>query len=475
MSFAPTDEQQAALDGFATGGSLVLEAGAGTGKTSTLKLMAKSDTTRRGIYLAYNKAIATDAKQDFPRNVECATAHSFAFRAVGVKYKDRLNGPRVTSRQACNFLGITQTLDCGDGMKLKPWQLARLAMDTVNRFCYSADPVIMGKHVPFLPGTEKVRDELRLLLVPFAQKAWDDLQKKSGTLRFQHDHYLKLWVLSNPVLDCDYVFLDEAQDANPALAGVVEAQDAQKIMVGDRSQSIYGWRGAVDAMSNFQADHRMLLTQSFRFGPAVAEEANKWLHLLDAPLRIKGFDGIDSQLARLDEPDAILCRTNATVVAEALQAATEDKRAAIVGGTREIRAFAEAANDLKMGKGTAHPDLTAFQNWAQVQDYVENDAGGDLKVFVKLVDSYGVPTILRVADSNVEEEDADIIISTAHKSKGREWHKVRIAPDFREPAEGEDPSREECMLSYVAVTRAQYVLDNTGLAWVDRFLDPISQ
>ena len=38
----PTEEQQAALAAFATGDDLVIVAGAGTGKTSTLRMLAGS-------------------------------------------------------------------------------------------------------------------------------------------------------------------------------------------------------------------------------------------------------------------------------------------------------------------------------------------------------------------------------------------------------------------------------------------------
>jgi hypothetical protein len=79
----PTGEQQAIIDASQSGADLVIEAGAGTGKTSTLRLVATTQPRRRGLYAAYNKAIAADAKRSFPASVMCATAHSLAFRAVG--------------------------------------------------------------------------------------------------------------------------------------------------------------------------------------------------------------------------------------------------------------------------------------------------------------------------------------------------------------------------------------------------------
>jgi len=62
-------------------------------------------------------------------------------------------------------------------------------------------------------------------------------------LRFTHGCYLKLWQLSDPRLLADYVLLDEAQDANPVAAAIADRKlHAQRILVGDRCQAIYGWR-----------------------------------------------------------------------------------------------------------------------------------------------------------------------------------------------------------------------------------------
>lgn len=474
--FQNTDEQDKIIDAKQTGKHVVIEAGAGCGKTTTLKQIAKAALKREQLgYIAYNKAIATDAKASFPQNTTCATAHSFAFRAVGHKYKDRFSGPFVTAKQAAYILNIRDSITWGEDAYYSPPKLARLALDTVKRFCYSADSEITFRNVPWVPGSESYFDQLANSVVPYARKAWDDMIETSGKLRFDHDVYLKLWAMSNPTLPFDVVMLDEAQDANPCIESVVKNQDAQIIMVGDSAQQIYAWRGAQDALSRFHADHRLTLSQSFRFGPAIAEEANKWLELLNAPLRLKGFDKINSVVTELDKPDTILARTNAQVVASALHAQEQDHKVAIVGGTQPIRAFADAAHDLKTGMGTTHPDLMGFKTWADVQEYVNDEGGSDLKVFVKLIDEYGVQTVKQIADKAVEEKYADIIISTAHKAKGREWKAVKIAGDFREPMNEDgtpsEPVKAENMLAYVSVTRAMNQLDRGSLAWVDRYMD----
>lgn len=479
----PTPEQQKVIDAFTTDGNLVIEAGAGTGKTTTLKMLAAADPGRRGLYIAYNRAIADDARRDFPNSVKCATAHSLAFGAVGRQFKHRLNGPRVPAWEVAKILGINEPLKLDDRY-LSQTQVARLAMETLDWFCRSAAPAPDGWHVPRKPGLDSAGDMviLRSVLVPLASKAWQDITSTEGRLRFQHDHYLKMWQLSKPRLAVDYVLLDEAQDANPVISSIVEGQaGAQRVLVGDRSQAIYGWRGAVDAMQSFAADHRLALSQSFRFGPAIAHEANKWLSVLCADLRLTGFDRINSEVDHADLPDAVLCRSNAESIAQAMKAMAAGKSAAIVGGGSEIRRLAQAAITLKAGAGTDHPELFAFRTWGEVQDYAENDpAGSDLKVFVQLIDSHGPDVVIDTVDRLVDERFAAVVVSTAHKAKGREWDTVKIASDFREPKkpiewDKDDPRlpeipREDAMLAYVAVTRAKLTLDRSGLAWVDKYL-----
>ena len=47
-----------------------------------------------------------------------------------------------------------------------------------------------------------------------------------------HDGYFKLWSLSKPRLAADYIFLDEAQDSNPALLSVLADQSHKSFTLG---------------------------------------------------------------------------------------------------------------------------------------------------------------------------------------------------------------------------------------------------
>jgi hypothetical protein len=253
-------------------------------------------------------------------------------------------------------------------------------------------------------------------------------------------------------------------------------------VVTHNCQQLYAWRRAANALERLGKGNMLTLSQSFRFGPAIAAEANKWLGLLDADLRLSGFTEIPSRLGTASAPRAILARSNAGVMKQVIEEIGAGRKVAMpsprpgVTGGGEIERLAKAAISLKQGRGTDHPELMAFQTWGEVQDYAANDPGGeDLAVLVGLIDEHTPEKILAMTAQLVEERYADVVVSTVHKAKGREWDSVLIA-DFRKPRKGPDddeaplPPRDQMMAAYVAVTRAKVLLDRGPLSFVDDYL-----
>jgi hypothetical protein len=469
-----TAEQQAARDAFASGSDLALIAGAGAGKTSTLVLMG-SATRKRGLYMAYNKAAAEDAQRRFGGNVECRTSHAIAYQAVGIRYKARLeHSPRRPGKETARLLGLTEVLKEG-AVQITQAHQARLVMEMVARYCRTADVEVSARHTTRVNGLDPgAQDRLSQFLLPYARRAWEDICSLDGVLKFDHEHYMKMWGLSHPVLAADFILLDEAQDTNPVVEEVFLAQDAQRVCVGDPAQQIYAWRNARDVMTGFPADH-LYLTESFRFGPPIAEEANRWLAHAGSEMRLTGRGPEGSAIGALDHPDAVLCRGNADAIREVLTHLGQDIPVALVGGGKELRRLAEAAIDLKAGRRTSHPELFLFADWGEVQDYADSDPEAQsLRTIVNLIDSFGPDTIIDAVGRLSAEQDARVIVSTAHKSKGREWNTVRIGAGFHAPPFDETglqrPLRpDEARLIYVAVTRARHVLDQSSLSWVNEY------
>lgn len=166
-------------------------------------------TTRRGRHLAYNRTIAQDARTRFPGSVQCKTAHALAYAAVGHRCTRRLNAPRRPAWQTGQALGLTKAVRIGD-REISQRALSNAALRTVTRFCHTADEVITRHHVPCLRGLEDpdLHAQLASHIVPFASKAWADLQPHDdGAVRFDHDHYLKIWALTRPRIQADFLLL----------------------------------------------------------------------------------------------------------------------------------------------------------------------------------------------------------------------------------------------------------------------------
>ena len=77
-----TQEQIEAIELFADGRNLRINAFAGAGKTTTLRKIAEYASARRGLYIPFGKSTATDAAATFPESVECRTQHSLAYRGT---------------------------------------------------------------------------------------------------------------------------------------------------------------------------------------------------------------------------------------------------------------------------------------------------------------------------------------------------------------------------------------------------------
>jgi hypothetical protein len=167
----PTDEQAAAVDAFRRGEHLSLQAGAGTGKTSTLVLLATATPHRRGRYIAFDRSITQDARRRFPTSVTWKTAHALAFAAVGHRYARRLGGPRRAGWRTGQALGITQPLHVGT-RELSPATLSHTVLRTVTRYCHSADRDLSHRHVPRLRGIDagEPHAELAHVVPPLARR-----------------------------------------------------------------------------------------------------------------------------------------------------------------------------------------------------------------------------------------------------------------------------------------------------------------
>ena len=481
-NLTPTPEQKHLIDLAATGcRSLAVNAFAGTGKTSTLAMIAEAWPGRSVLYLAFNKSIADDCKGTMPAKVEARTTHSLAYTAMRpsrARLDARLNGGWVAERYGLSEVRLARD------KSISAAQLGYHVLSALTRFLHSADDAPGSQHVPAVEtifgGKDKVPGEVEHVLRQMAggiqksafsvmKKLWDEQCDPGSNVPITHDTYLKRWALTRPQLNYDLVMFDEAQDANPVIIDVIQRQTRPAVVwVGDRHQQIYSWRGAVDALNRVKVGSTGYLTKSWRFGPAVADLANPILRALGERRSLVGAgDGVSRKGDR-----AILCRTNARALAEFMEHLGPDVE--LVGG-KELLQLVKDVQALQ--RGNPRGAFALFADYEQLVEHSKTPEGGDLAALVKAVEEYGISDIIKALEGSERKPGrASLTISTIHKAKGREWDRVRLTGDWPSKKNESDPEKrdpkplddEAWRLMYVAVTRGRCAVDVDEVQpWLD--------
>jgi len=584
--FPPTQEQQDIIDATLAGKDVKVQALAGSGKTSTVMSIARRLPEGRSAgYIVFNKDAQTEAEERVKAEnlpIEARTGHSLAYAWATRNSKDtirKLNSQNVIANagQIADYLGIEKHEGHDKG------EVARAIQSTVGRFQNSdKDTVRESGPSPELSDIFGSDSENLNKAMEKAEAYWNDLIDPDGRLRVTHDTYRKMWALSRPDLNStssgfkrtnDLIIIDEAQDTPPVLAKVVADQKSQKIAVGDENQAIYGFTGATDYLSQADADVELPLTKAWRFGPTLATTANHALALVDAKHRVVG-GGSETKVTtdRLEDPDAILTRSNSGMIGEAMNEMGKGRSVGVPKGTKsDLLNLADSADYLQGFRNKpskVHDDLLAYDSWgelikdvdkgdvtaakiarlfggeeqsAETRGVIQKMSEGNFLDKVNVTEENGKIVVSDKVDWGAQDlsreiasirtgerprnlrdhnalakteglkalgfrgskgddgkffwtanakalrsdpekanifdsltKDPDVVISTAHKSKGLEWDRVQIGDDFAAPdAESEDPEtrdmppREEILLSYVALTRARKELGMGSLSWID--------
>jgi len=442
-----TSEQQLVASSKAK--LLAVDAFAGTGKTSTLVAYAEARPRARILYIAFNKSVATEAKERFPGNVECRTTHSLAYATVGKKFSDKLGNAQPYA--------VAQALNCTP-------RRAKQVLETLSAWLCSADPEISVDHV----NRDDVEREMEVgLLVELTSRVWEEMQNTRSPLKMPHDGYLKLWAMSKPRLPFDIILLDEAQDTNPLTLELVMAQKhAAIVLVGDRHQGIYGFRKAMNAMEHVQAEERVALTRSFRFGQSIADVATLVLSKFkDETRRIEGRADIEvSWQIDMSIHHCVLSRTNAELFAAGanfIRARRHGAAIHFIGGFdsylfgKVLDAYYLWADERSRIKD---PSISRFLSFSKFKEYGTEAGDAEVKALVRTVETYRteVPDIynaLKAAETPVQDRAA-VTLATAHRAKGLEFDQVYMTDDFIELPPAPDDDLEEINLLYVGFTRA---------------------
>jgi F-box protein 18 (helicase) len=454
-----TDEQRGVVESAAS--ALVVNAYAGTGKTTTLRAYATARPQQRMLYLAFNKVTASEAAASFPSNVSCRTVHSLAYTAVGHRYRHKL-GPLRASDIMRLYQGVTAAM-------------AELLVQTLERYMVSADESIDIDHVP----SELALSD-RQQFAAAARRLWNDMQDEDRSTPLPHDGYLKIYQLGRPVLwrRHDVILLDEAQDTNPVTADIVLRQRCGKVLVGDRHQSIYGFRGSINAMAMLPRAEAHYLTRSMRFGEPVARAATLLLQTMKGDTHaITGLGRMSATPGQVDrtQPYAIISRSNASVFAQAVKAIGQSRVHFIGGVQNYLLGKLSDVHHLWSGRRDLVQDAfyRDFDGIDALALHGRETGDKEIMSLVSVVREYraALPGLIATVTAAASEEpqDADLLLMTAHRSKGLEFDQVLLDDDFHDLVDKQGrPNRgalspqdfeQEINLLYVGMTRARHALE----------------
>lgn len=465
-------------------GDLKINAVAGSGKTTTVIEYAKTQPANsRILYLAFNKTVKLEAQEKFRekglKNVTVHTAHSLAYRQiiVGSQYK-LINGYKA--HELTKILGITAN---GDEKHME-YVVANHVNKFASYFCNSNQKRVQNLDYRKVVHDAKAKSFVSTFYDYIEGKTRQFLAKMhEGSIDITHDFYLKQYQLSEPQLPYDYILFDEGQDASPAMLDVFMRQKATKVIVGDTHQQIYSWRYAINSLQklDFQLLH---LGTSFRFPQEIADLAKAvldWKSILQShespPIQGKG----SSDELRVK---ATLARTNLGLLLNAIETMAEGKfRKIHFEGNISSYTYADDGASLydvlnldqKKKHRVKDELIQKMKDMEELEDYIEKTEDLQLGMMVKIVQQYGADIpghIKSLKDSHVDKEEAEMIFSTVHKSKGMEYDSVTLVNDFtseerlekiKKEEKPEDINftkvNEEINLLYVAITRTRNQLN----------------
>uniref|UniRef100_A0AAU6NUX4 DNA 3'-5' helicase n=1 Tax=Escherichia phage BME3 TaxID=3119681 RepID=A0AAU6NUX4_9CAUD len=479
LSFTPTEEQTAIKEAFPDHRFLTIQAKSGSGKTSTLYLLANS-TEDRILYLAFNKSMAEEARRKMPPNVECRTLHSICYQFLDHRLRAKLSRPEGqyvnvagTGSEIAKKFKINNLIDKRGKTLLTRAMIGLMIKQTVGKFEFSDDPFISRKHFPSVHLADIKRkgiNEHKLIteVVKYAKQLWRERIDPNTDTLMTHDTYVKLFELSGADLGYDIIFGDEFQDVNPAFLSILRNAKSAKqvVVVGDEYQSIYQFRGSQNMMketSTYGAE--LPLTACFRFGPKVANIANMILsdkEPLRHPLVGKGFDTVvgsyKSDVVDYTKPYTIIFRKNLTLLMEAMDRIADGEEIIINVDTRDFISMVDSVNALRRGdiEKVKHETVLPYADWNEFVECAEADP--DAKRLLNIVVSGKANTIAHTLRTHRNSPTAKVTLTTAHKSKGLEWDQVIVANDFpsnydKKTGEWVGLEEAERNLLYVAHTR----------------------
>lgn len=485
----PSKYQQAVFDFVTDGtGSAVIQAVAGSGKTTTIiKALELIPPDQSVLMLAFNRTIADELKSRSPKHVEVKTFNGLGHGILA----GRIQRPILDSSKMRKVVRetITDGFERGElaepvmalcgyvrrmGMVPNGCKGTPLMEDTPENWQY----LIEHFGVP----VDKYRRQTVIDYTRACVAASINLAAEKRVIDFDDQIYIPaIREFTND--QYDWVFVDEAQDVSPVRTKLVELvlkEGGRLVAVGDEKQAIYGFTGSdADAMRTLRHKFdavELPLSISYRCSKSVVAAAQQVMPTIEASETAP--DGEVQQIAaweltELQGGDMVLCRRNAPVISLAWKLISQGTPARILG--RDIGGGLVKLIEKLQPKGIkgTHGLIEKLGQWQQTEikrwakderdDMIEtvNDKVACIHAIVERTTVKTVPDLIRSIEAMFSDDTDNqqaITLCSIHKSKGLESDRVWfLDPDLIPLKCARQPWQidQETNLRYVGITRAK--------------------
>ena len=475
-------------------GHLVVEAAAGSGKSTTLiKCLDFIPNNDKVLLTAFNTDIVNELKKktsDRP-NVEVRTLHGLGllFIKKNIPQASAIPEPfKYDSFIKNNIKELTSI----NTYTLRGREYFRY-LDNIKKFVdfgryYLCQTVRDLDFIEERYGIDTIADEKEVAL-----KVMEWGKNALETIDYTDMVWLPNVLYLKPLgLLFDFIMVDECQDMNKAERELVLKcfkMGTRMMSVGDSSQMLYAFSGgdpeSFNALKSIPNTKCLPLSISYRCGKSIVDFAKKIVPTIEA-----ADNAVDGQVVKnvsldaVKDGDMILCRNNAQLVQIYNEFLKLGKKSfirgkdignnlkAIVKSTKqdELNAdckadgvFVRLYDDLFVSRNKLMEkfgiDAETAMNSPQIQNKL--DMINALEILAE-----GIKTseeIIEKIDEIFPKRDKKdgISLSTIHKAKGLEANNVFIACDSLMPSKSAKKDweiRQEYNLMYVAYTRAKHIL-----------------
>lgn len=494
LSFVPSKYQQAIFDFISHGvGNAVINATAGSGKTSTLvNALRLINSDLSVLFIAFNKDIVTELKKKIGsdlQNVTVSTVHSIGFSML----RRNFFGNNFTVDQFKYKTYIKKHLSALTTMDLFNFSKSKKAnyLDNIITLvdlgrCYLAQSDKELVKIADTYGIDLIGDETQVVLNVLE---WGSTNL--DTIDFGDMVWLPYELDLQPKgLQYDFVFCDECQDISDVQRELFLRcfkKGTRFVGIGDEKQSIYGFNGANSLsfknLQNLPNTINLPLSITYRCPKKVVNYVKKYVPEIearsDAP---EGEIVYDVKIKDVEDNSMVLCRNKMPLVMLYMRYLRMGKQAYIRG--KDI-----GLNLINMinctDKELLNQDMKAdgvfvrlYENLFDTRNRLMAKRGLDIKdatLSDSVISQYDSIKALEVLSEGLQtanelrlriqtvfgEDKLGICLSTIHKAKGLEADNVYIACRSLMPsmmAEQEWELQQEDNLQYVAYTRTKYKL-----------------